>query len=296
MKKKVTISLLILFLISILIANILIINKKEKVFYLENSYYGKNNMTEININELNKLIDNKESFAVFVYQPLCITSTNFESILKDFLEENKISIYKIAFSNIKNTKIGKTIKYYPSFIIYNKGKMIDFLEANKDEDIKYYTSKKEFESWFTKYIKIKNETINNNQTTRTSSKAEENEILTDVKIENIIKENNKVNIYFFWGKGCPHCAKEFEFFESIKETYGNYYNLYTFETWYNDENKKLVYTFAENMGDKLTGVPYTIIGNKSFSGFDEKYKNDFIIAIENQYKSNFDIYFDKIKK
>ena len=296
MKKKVTISLLILFLISILIANILIINKKEKVFYLENSYYGKNNMTEININELNKLIDNKESFAVFVYQPLCITSTNFESILKDFLEEKKISIYKIAFSNIKNTKIGKTIKYYPSFIIYNKGKMIDFLEANKDEDIKYYTSKKEFESWFTKYIKIKNETINNNQTTRTSSKTEENEILTDVKIENIIKENNKVNIYFFWGKGCPHCAKEFEFFESIKETYGNYYNLYTFETWYNDENKKLVYTFAENMGDKLTGVPYTIIGNKSFSGFDEKYKNDFVIAIENQYNSNFDVYFDKIKK
>ena len=89
MKKKVTISLLILFLISILIANILIINKKEKVFYLENSYYGKNNMTEININELNKLIDNKESFAVFVYQPLCIISTNFESILKDFLEEKK---------------------------------------------------------------------------------------------------------------------------------------------------------------------------------------------------------------
>ncbi len=296
MKKKVTISLLILFFISILIANILIINKKEKVFYLENNYYGKNNMTEININELNKLIDNKESFVVFVYQPLCITSTNFESILKDFLEEKKISIYKIAFSNIKNTKIGKTIKYYPSFIIYNKGKMVDFLEANKDEDIKYYTSKKEFESWFTKYIKFKNETTNNNQTSQTNSITEENKILTDVKIENIIKENNKVNIYFFWGKGCPHCAKEFEFFESIKETYGNYYNLYTFETWYNDENKKLVYTFAENMGDKLTGVPYTIIGNKSFSGFDEKYKNDFIIAIENQYNSNFDVYFDKIKK
>ncbi len=296
MKKKVTISLLILFFISILIANILIINKKEKVFYLENNYYGKNNMTEININELNKLIDNKESFVVFVYQPLCITSTNFESILKDFLEEKKISIYKIAFSNIKNTKIGKTIKYYPSFIIYNKGKMVDFLEANKDEDIKYYTSKKEFESWFTKYIKLKNETTNNNQTSQTNSITEENKILTDVKIENIIKENNKVNIYFFWGKGCPHCAKEFEFLESIKETYGNYYNLYTFETWYNDENKKLVYTFAENMGDKLTGIPYTIIGNKSFSGFDEKYKNDFIIAIENQYNSNFDVYFDKIKK
>lgn len=54
----------------------------------------------------------------------------------------------------------------------------------------------------------------------------------------------------------------FEFFESIKEKYGDYYNLYTFETWYNEENAKLIYSFAESMGDKVTGVPYTIIGDK----------------------------------
>lgn len=58
----------------------------------------------------------------------------------------------------------------------------------------------------------------------------------------------------------------------------------------------LIYTFAESMGDKVTGVPYTIIGDKSFTGFGEKSKNDFISAIEKQYKNSYDVYFDKIEK
>ena len=75
----------------------------------------------------------------------------------EFLEEEKISIYKIAFSDIKDTEIGKSVKFYPSFIIYNNGNMIDFLESNKDEDVNYYTSKEGFKKWFTKYVKLKND-------------------------------------------------------------------------------------------------------------------------------------------
>ena len=294
MKKKVIIGLSLLSVLIILVVTILITNKNENTFYLEDNYYGTNSMTEIKMDELNQLIDNKESFAVFVYQPLCITSSNFESILLDFLEDNQISIYKIAFSSIKDTDIGKSVKYYPSVIIYNKGKMIDYLEADSDADVEYYNSKEGFESWFTKYVKLRNNTTssNSNSSNNTSNVSEED----NIDIENIVKEDNKVNIYFFWGNGCPHCAKEFEFFESIKEEYGNYYNLYTFETWYNDENAKLLYTFAENMNDEVSGVPYTIIGEQSFSGFSEKYKSDFIDAIKVQYKNDFDVYFDKIKK
>ena len=114
-------------------------------------------------------------------------------------------------------------------------------------------------------------------------------------MDNIEKEDNKINIYFFWGNGCPHCEEEFKFFESIKEKYGNYYNLYTFETWYNEDNDKLIYTFAEAMDDEVTGVPYTIIGKESFIGFGSSSNKEFIEAIEKQSKNNFDVYFDKIK-
>lgn len=50
------------------------------------------------------------------------------------------------------------------------------------------------------------------------------------------------------------------------------------------------------MGDEAKGVPYTIIGNKSFTGFNEEDKKDLIDAIESQYKNSYDVYFDKIKK
>ncbi len=273
---------------------LLFVNKKEKKFYLENHYYTSSDVKEIKMDDLSDLINKKESFAVFVYQPMCVTSSDFEKVLNDFLEDNQISIYKIAFSNIKDTEIGNSVKYYPSFMIFNRGKMVDFLEANKDEDVLYYTSKESFESWFTKYIKLKDNSLKEAKIVE-ENEDKEDSFFKDINLEKVVKEENKVNIYFFYGQGCPHCEEEFEFFESIKEKYANYYNLYSFETWYNEENAKLIYTFADSMGDKIKGVPYTIIGDKSFNGFSEKYKKDFIKAIEEQHKSNYDVYFDKIK-
>lgn len=302
MKKKIIIISSILVVIAIIITAILFINHKEEQFYLDDEYYQSNQITEINVDELNELTNEKKSFAVFIYQPMCFASADFESILNTFIQNNQISIYKIAFSDIKNTDLGKTIKYYPSFIIYNKGKIVDFLEADKDKDVDYYTSEEGFKSWFTKYVKLKEPSANSDYSLSDSNNANENNnqnvnnIVDEIVLENISKDKNKVNIYFFWGNGCPHCEEEFKFFNDIKAKYGKYYNLYTFETWYDKENSKLLYTFAENMGDTLTGVPYTIIGSKSFNGFGEQFKDEFISAIKQERKNSFDIYFDKIKK
>lgn len=296
MKKKMIICFFSIFVVAIILIIVLFTNKSKETFYLENKYYGTNNITEINIEKLNNLINEKESFVVFVYQPMCITSSDFEEVLNDFFEDNPINIYKIAFSDIKDVDVGANIKYYPSFIIYNKGKVVDYLEANKDEDVEFYTSKESFGKWFTKYVRLNSSSSNKNEISNNEDIQKENNILEDVNLENVVREDNKVNIYFFWGNGCPHCAEEFEFFESIKEEYGDYYNLYTFEVWYNEENAKILSTFANNMGDNVTGVPYTIIGNKSFIGFGQKYKNDFINTIEKQHENGYDVYFDKIKK
>lgn len=294
MKKKVIIGLSLLLIITISIGTVFLFNKKTKPFYLENDYYGTSKMTEINIAELNQLIEDELSFAVFVYQPMCVTSADFESVLSDFLEENSITIYKIPFASIKDTEIGKSVKYYPSFIIYNKGKIVDFLEADKDEDVNYYTKKDSFYNWFTKYVKLKDNIPRDDKSIINESSKNENNTQKDISIENVVKEDNKVNIYFFWGNGCPHCEEEFEFFESIQDEYKDRYNLYTFETWYNEENAKLMLTFADAMEEEVKGVPFTIIGDKFFKGFSKRIQKDIISAIESQ--SNYDVYFDKIKK
>lgn len=295
MKKTVIIFLSIVLVVMIGTKIIKFTDKTERPFYLENNYYGTSKMTEIKIEELNQLIDKKESFAVFIYQPMCVTSSDFENVLLDFLQDEQISIYKIAYSNIKDTEIGKSVKYYPSFIIYHQGKIVNFLEADKDEDLNYYTSKDGFKNWFTQYVKLRDNISNENKPS-INEPIEEETNQKEITIENVVREENKVNIYFFWGNGCPHCEKEFEFFESIKEKYGDCYNLYTFETWYHDKNAKLFYTFAESMGDDVKGVPYTIIGSVSFKGFNENYKKSMIDAIERQYKNSYDVYFDQIKK
>lgn len=295
MKKKALLIIGLIVLVIIIVVSLIIFNnqnKKIKPFFLEDMYYEQSKVTEIDTNTFNNLIEKKKSFVIFVYQPMCITSSDFESVLNDLLKENTLSIYKIAFSDIKNTDAGKKVKYYPSFIIYENGKMVDYLEANKDEDTIYYSSKDEFKKWLTKYVNLKNKTLNNN------FKDDEKEpiiIPENINLDYIEKTSNKVNIYFFWGDGCPHCADEFKMFERIKEKYGHLYNLYTFETWYNDDNYKLLHVFASAMDDEVKGIPYTIIGSKTFRGFGKNSESAMISAIESEHNKDFDVYFDYLK-
>ena len=136
MNKKFLWVIPVLLLISIII--VIIKKMPEQKFYLEDKYYGNSEFTTIESNDLNKLMNDKESFALFIYQPACVTSSEFEQILYDFTKSNNIKIYEIAFSDIKDTKLSKSIKYYPSFAIFNKGKMVDYLDAESDNDLKYY--------------------------------------------------------------------------------------------------------------------------------------------------------------
>lgn len=116
-----------------------------------------------------------------------------------------------------------------------------------------------------------------------------------MELEGVTKEKNKVNIYFFHGDGCPHCKEEFAFFDSIEKEYSKYYNLHTFEVWHNEYNSKLLKTFAYYLDKKVTGVPFTIIGEEVIVGFGSNAKEEIPKAIKSEYKKDYDIYIDKIK-
>ena len=300
-KKKLLLVISVLILLSIIIfITFKVLNRN---FYLDDKYYGNNEIYEIGIEEFNNLISNKESFGIFVYQPACTTSAEFEQVLYDFFKQNNMSIYKIKFSDIyEHTDF---LKFYPSFIIYRNGKMVDFLEADKDKDLKYYQSVNGFSEWFTKYVILKN--IENNPSDNTNEDVEiENEkdtnedktseSTTNIKLDNITKKDGKVNIYLFWGDGCPHCKEEKLFLKSIENEYGNLFNVYEFEVWHNEENEKIMKEFGKAMDDNLIGVPYTIIGKESIKGFNDSKKEQILDAIINESKNNYDVYFDKINK
>lgn len=98
------------------------------------------------------------------------------------------------------------------------------------------------------------------------------------------EEDKRVKIYFFRGEGCPHCADAEEFFNSIKEEYGQYYKILDYETWYNSDNAALLQKVGEARKEEITGVPYILIGDKSWSGYNDSFADDIKNTIKSEYE------------
>ena len=114
------------------------------------------------------------------------------------------------------------------------------------------------------------------------------------EIVNITPEENKITLYLFYGEGCPHCAHEKEWLETIKDEYGEYINIELFEVWKNTTNSGYMETVKQKFNQSKNGVPFTVIGEDVFVGFSntiqeqmektiKKYINEEVVE-ENTYK------------
>ncbi len=77
-----------------------------------------------------------------------------------------------------------------------------------------------------------------------------------------------VVIYFFWGDGCPYCAREEPFLEDLTRRYPNV-EVRAYEVWYDAANQALFKKMADAMGFEPRGVPVTIIGERYWIGFND---------------------------
>lgn len=111
---------------------------------------------------------------------------------------------------------------------------------------------------------------------------------------NNAKAEEKINVYLFWGDGCPHCEEAIKFFNSIEDEYGKYYKLVKYEVWNDQDNSKLMDEVASKLKEQVSGVPYIVIGNKTFNGYAESYDDQIKEAIKNAYES--DSYKDVVKQ
>lgn len=106
---------------------------------------------------------------------------------------------------------------------------------------------------------------------------------------NVNAEERKVSIHLFYGNGCPHCAHEKEFLSEYLEDKDNV-ELFTYEVWYDTNNQDLMAKVQKQMGTTSSGIPYTVIGKKVFSGYSdsigEKIKDavEYYLDEENTYR------------
>lgn len=80
----------------------------------------------------------------------------------------------------------------------------------------------------------------------------------------------KVQLYFFRGEGCPHCAAEEIFLEKMKLKYpeGSVLEVTDFEVYFSQENRDKYKKMALAYGIDARGVPATFVGERVFVGFD----------------------------
>ncbi len=84
--------------------------------------------------------------------------------------------------------------------------------------------------------------------------------------EDTAVENDKINIYFFWGEGCPHCAGEKDFLEQYVKDNPDVV-VKDYEVWGSKENLNLMMEFAKALDVDVRGVPFTVIGEHYVIGW-----------------------------
>lgn len=116
---------------------------------------------------------------------------------------------------------------------------------------------------------------------------------TDTSTEKPVEEVSKeVPIYFFFGDGCSYCAAAEKWFKEIESEYGSKFEIKAYETWYNQENAELMQKVAEARKETADGVPYIIIGDQSWNGFADEYKDEILSKIETVYEQEVDKRYD----
>ena len=135
----------------------------------------------------------------------------------------------------------------------------------------------------------KNSDKNSQNSNTNNSEAEESENSSFKFAKNteadINPSKDKLNIYIFWGDGCPHCKHLAEFLGEKQSEIGDKISLYTFEVWKDKNNLAFLKSFGKFLGENPKGVPYIIIGNKTYSGFaetDEETKHEIINLIKTE--------------
>lgn len=108
----------------------------------------------------------------------------------------------------------------------------------------------------------------------------------------VVSPVKALNVYLFYGDGCPHCAKEKEYLNELKETYDIDLKLY--EVWYDEDNVELLNRVQDALNAKSNYVPYTVIGNKHFVGFNDDTKTQIKKVINECIEKECDDIVDKV--
>lgn len=76
----------------------------------------------------------------------------------------------------------------------------------------------------------------------------------------------RVEIYFFWRTGCPHCERERAFLDRLQAEQPAA-RVHDFNIWERAGDRALLHRVGIALGADVSGVPFTVVGGQAFSGY-----------------------------
>ena len=103
-----------------------------------------------------------------------------------------------------------------------------------------------------------------------------------------VSANEKVNIYLFYGDGCPHCSALEEYLD-VEYSTDKDVKVYKYEVWNDSNNQTLWQKVADVTGEEAKGVPYFVIGKEVLQGYSasDAWESKVDKAIEKAKKTNY---------
>ena len=95
-----------------------------------------------------------------------------------------------------------------------------------------------------------------------------------------IEDKDKVPIIIFYGDNCTHCIELFEALDNLDSSIKDTIVVRMYEVWSNETNSRYMNTISNYLGDDVPGVPYIIIGDQAWIGFNQNYLPEMIEVIK----------------
>ena len=166
MSKKKSVGSLIAALVAVVVGSVLfmfavawVVN--DQATELDAEYYCDGECTSelllLSKESYEEMVSEKKSFVVFVDQTGCDTAEKLRGFINDYFPEQGIKVFKMMFSELKESSLHEKVKYYPSFVVINKGVVRAFLRADSDEDARAFNEYGRFIDWVNQRVVIKAE-------------------------------------------------------------------------------------------------------------------------------------------
>lgn len=137
-------------LIVLILFGFYLFNHKTNKIYLDDKYYNKGSFIKVKSDSLSSL--KNENYILFTYNNYCNMAIPCENIFQEFMKKYKIDFLSMPFDEFKKTSFYKKVKYAPSVIVVEKGKIVAYLDANSDNDLVKYQDVNKFKKWLDNYI------------------------------------------------------------------------------------------------------------------------------------------------